>query len=76
MHGYIKESHGKGFEVIHMYEIRSRKRKMLVDYNKYSMDDEKGLKERGKKVVLIKPNVEDDEGINYSHQVKELKQQI
>ena len=76
MQGYIKESHGKEFEVMHMYEIRSRKIKMLVDNNKYAMDDEQGLKERGKKQVLIKTNVEDDEGTNENHQVKKLKQQI
>jgi hypothetical protein len=72
----MKESQGKGFEVMHRYEIRSRKRKMLYDYNKSSMDDEHGLKERGKKKFLIKQKVEAAEGINYSHQVKELKQQI
>ena len=49
---------------------------MLDDYNKYSMDDEHGLKERGKKNFLIKQRVEAAEGINYSHRVKELKQQI
>jgi capsule polysaccharide export protein KpsC/LpsZ len=49
---------------------------MLTDHNKVSMDEEHGLKERGKKQVLINPKVEDDEGINYGHEVQTLKQQI
>jgi hypothetical protein len=35
---------------MHRYEMRSRKRKVLVDHNKSTMDDEQRLKERGKNI--------------------------
>jgi hypothetical protein len=63
---HMKEAHRKGPEITHRYEMRSRKRRMLVDHNKAIMDEEQRLKERGKKQVLIKPKVEADEGINDS----------
>ena len=71
----MKETHGRGSEVIHMYELRSRKTKLSVDRNKSSIDEEQGLKDRGKQ-ILIKLKVEDDKGVNDSHQVQILKQQI
>jgi prefoldin subunit 5 len=39
-------------------------------------DDEQGLKEKGKKQVLIKPKEEVDEAIKDNHQVQALKKQI
>jgi len=44
----MKETHGRGSEVIHMYELRSRKTKLSVDRNKSSIDEEQGLKDRVK----------------------------
>jgi predicted nucleic acid-binding Zn-ribbon protein len=49
---------------------------MSVDHNKSAIDEEQGIKDRGKKQILIKPKVEVDEGVNDSHQVQILKQQI
>jgi hypothetical protein len=46
------------------------------NHNKSSIDEEKGIKYRGKKHILIKPKVEANEGINDNHQVQLLKQQI
>ena len=72
----MKEAHDRGSEVIHMYEMRSKKNKLSVDHNKSTMDEEQGIKDRGKKHILIKPKVEADEGINDSHQVQTLKQRF
>jgi len=50
--------------------MRSIKRKNPVDHIKATTHDEKGLNERGKKHVLIKPKVEVDEGVNDSTRCK------
>jgi hypothetical protein len=49
---------------------------LSADHNKSAIDEEQGLKDRGKKQILIKPKVEVDEGVNDNHQVQILKQQI
>ena len=69
----MKEAHGKGSEIMHRYEMRSRKRKTLVDHNKSSMDDAQRLEEKGKKKVLIKPKEDVDEAIEDNHNVQALK---
>jgi hypothetical protein len=61
---------------MHMYEMRSRKMKVLVDHNKYVMNEEQRLKEKGKNYVLIKPKEEVDEVVKDNHQVQALKKQI
>jgi hypothetical protein len=70
----MKETHGRGSEVTHRYEMRYRKTKLSTDHNKFSIDEEHGIKDRGKKQILIKTKVEYDEGLDESHQVKILKQ--
>jgi hypothetical protein len=40
----------EGTEVIHMYEMRSKKNKLSADHNKSTMDDEQGIKDRGKNI--------------------------
>jgi hypothetical protein len=60
----MKETYGKCFEVIHIYEMRSRKNKLSIDHNKYTIYEEKGLKDRAKKNILINPKVEFDECVN------------
>jgi hypothetical protein len=72
----MKETHGRGYEVTHGYEMRSRKTKLSVDLNKSAIEEEQGMKDRNKEQVLIKTNIEDDKGAYDSHQVDMLKQQI
>jgi hypothetical protein len=71
----MKETHGKGFEVTHRYDMRSIKTKLSTDHNKSIIDEEQGLKDRCKKKILIKPKVEHDEGVDVSHHMQILKQQ-
>jgi hypothetical protein len=52
----MKEAHKRGLEITHRYEMRSRRRRMLVDHNKAIMDEEQILKDQGKKKVLVEPN--------------------
>jgi len=76
MQGSIKEAHGRGFEEMHRYEMRSKKGKIPADHIKYATNHEQGLKEKGKKKVLIKPKKEADEAIKENHHVQALKQKI
>jgi hypothetical protein len=46
---HMKEAHIRGPEITHMYEMRSRRSRMLDDHNKFIMDEEERLKENGKK---------------------------
>jgi len=49
---------------------------MFVDQKKSIMDEEKRLKEKGKKQVLVKPEEEVDEVAKDNHQVQALKLQV
>ena len=51
----MKEENRRGPKITHRYEMRSRGSIMLVDHNKSIMDEEKRLKYKGKKKVLVKP---------------------
>jgi len=35
----MKETHRKGPEITHMYEMRAIERKMLVDHNEFIIDE-------------------------------------
>jgi len=52
------------------------KEKIPADHNKVAIYEAQGINDRGKKQILTKPKEEVDEGINDSHEVQTLKQQI